>query len=150
MGGEGMLEMMQRMMGDMLPPPMDPSDLPEPTSEGAQLLRKFCTQCHYLPGPGLHTAGEWPPVVDRMNRRMQMMRGDHMMMDRIEAPDEKELAAIVAYLQKHAQKPLPASEVAGLAETEGGRLFAPSALAAIRFPIRNSTLPTSGRRLWRG
>lgn len=123
MGGEGMREMMQRMMGDMLPPPMDPAYLPDPKSEGARLLRQFCTQCHYLPGPGLHTAAEWPAVVERMNRRMQMMsRRRMMMMGEIEAPAEGELASIQSYLQAHAQKPLPERLFPALA-SEAGKTF---------------------------
>ncbi len=99
--------MMRNMMGDMLPPPTDPALLPDPNSQGALMLQRFFTQCHYLPGPGLHTATEWPAVVKRMDRRMQMMSGHGMMMGSIEAPDEQELATILGYLQAHAQKPLP-------------------------------------------
>ncbi len=105
MDREGMREMMQNMMGDMLPP-MNPDQLPDPDSKGARLLQQFCTQCHNLPGPGLHTAAEWPAVVGRMERRMQMMRRHGMMMGKIEATNKEELATILGYLQAHAQKPL--------------------------------------------
>lgn len=135
-GGQGMMggdngmmgrghhrQMMQRMMGDMLPPPMDPADLPEPESAGAQLIQQFCTQCHYLYGPGLHTAEEWPSVVERMNRRMQMMGGRHMMMGTVEAPSSEQLAVITEYLQKYAQKPLPRSKASELKQKEGAGLY---------------------------
>jgi cytochrome c5 len=123
MGGEGMREMMQNMMGDVLPPPMDPTRLPEPDSEGARLLQKFCSRCHHVPGPGLHTAAEWPAVIERMNRRMQMMgRNGMMMMGRIEAPAEGELAAILAYFRVHAQKPL-AERLSPALESEAGQAF---------------------------
>jgi cytochrome c2 len=122
MGGDGMREMMQNMMGDMLPPPMDPGLLSDPDSQGARLLRQFCTQCHYLPGPGLHTAIEWPAVVQRMDRRMQMMSRHGMMMGRIKAPDEQELATLLGYLQAHAQKPL-ATRLAPSLETPAGKAF---------------------------
>jgi cytochrome c5 len=123
MGGEGMREMMQQMMGDMLPPPMDPAFLPDPDSEGARLLQRFCTQCHYLPGPGLHTSADWPAVVNRMNRRMQMMsRRGMMMMGRVDAPAEGELVTILSYLQAHAQKPL-AERLSPALETEAGQSF---------------------------
>ncbi len=121
MGGEGMREMMQNMMGDVVPP-MDPTHLPDPNSQGAQLLQQFCTQCHYLPGPGLHTAAEWPTVVYRMDRRMQMMSQHGMMMGRIEAPDKQELAIILGYLQAHAQKPLT-TQLATALETPAGKAF---------------------------
>ncbi len=41
MRGEGMRQMMQNMIGDMLPPPMDPDHLPNPNSHGARLLQKL-------------------------------------------------------------------------------------------------------------
>jgi cytochrome c2 len=122
MGGEGMREMMQNMMGDMLPP-MNAAQLPDPDSKGALLLQQFCTQCHNLPGPGLHTAAQWPPVVNRMVIRMQRMSGHGMMMmGRIEAPDKQELATILGYLQTHAQKPLGTRLAPGL-ETAAGKAF---------------------------
>ena len=103
MGGGGMMidragmkKMMKGMMGAQLPLGLDPEHLPDPRSSGAQLLVQYCTQCHELPGPGLHTADEWPSVDDRMNRRMRMMSG---MMRDIEAPDNDELRTLVAYLQ---------------------------------------------------
>lgn len=116
MGGRG------GMMGDMLPPPMDPALLPDPDSEGAQLLKRYCTQCHYLPGPGLHTSAEWPAVVERMDRRMRMMSRGGMMMGRVEAPNRQELAEVSDYLQSHAQKPLNAP-LPSEAGSEGGRAF---------------------------
>lgn len=106
MAGEGMREMMQQMMGDMLPPPMDPARLPDADSEGARLLKKFCSQCHHAPGPGLRTAAEWPAVVCRMDRRIRMMSRRGVMMGRVDAPEKGDLAAILAYLQTYAQKPL--------------------------------------------
>lgn len=44
-----MKEMMQQMMGGMLPPGIRPQDLPEPESLGATLLSTYCSQCHNLP-----------------------------------------------------------------------------------------------------
>jgi cytochrome c5 len=107
----GMREMMQRMMGDVLPPGIDPKLLPDPGARGARLLERYCTQCHNLPGPGMHTAAEWPAVVQRMNGRMQMMRGGMMGGARMQvhAPSAAELGMLIEYLQEHAQKPLRAS-----------------------------------------
>lgn len=70
---------MQDMMGDVLPPEIDPALLPDSQSQGALLLVRYCSQCHNLPGPGSHTAEEWPAVEERMNLRMQMMSGSNMM-----------------------------------------------------------------------
>lgn len=102
-----MREMMQNMMGDRLPPRINPAILPVPHSEGARLIEQYCTQCHNLPGPGMHTAAEWPGVVTRMNTRMQMMRKMGMtMMGSIAAPSQQELDVITPYLEKYAQKPI--------------------------------------------
>ena len=123
MGGRHMREMMQQMMGDMLPPQMDPAFLPAPDSEGARLLRQYCAQCHNLPGPGLHTADEWPPVVERMDRRMGMMgRHGMMTMGRVEAPSRQENVVILDYLQAHAQQPLTARLSPAL-ESKAGQAF---------------------------
>lgn len=131
MGGPMMMDrddmraMMNRMMGGQLPPGIAPQDLPDPQSEGARLLNNYCTQCHNLPGPGMHTAEEWPSVVDRMNQRMQMMGGHGMMgmmMGSIEAPSESEVKAIVDYLQGHAQQPIDASRYSDL-NTPAGQAF---------------------------
>lgn len=112
----GMREMMQRMMGDVLPPGLDPRLLPEPRSEGAQLLVRYCTQCHNLPGPGMHTAGEWPAVVARMNGRMQMMSGGMM---GVRAPSAAELDTLTVYLQEHAQKPMDITQYPDLSAPAG-------------------------------
>ncbi len=119
MGGMGMhRNMMQQMMGGVLPPGMDPALLPEPDSSGAHLLRQFCTQCHNLPGPGLHTSSEWPQVVGRMSMRMQMMGG----MMGIAAPDPVQLKILLGYLQRHAQQPIDAARYPDL-DTPPGRAF---------------------------
>lgn len=125
MDRDGMKAMMNRMMSGRLPPGIAPQDLPDPKSEGARLLNHYCTQCHNLPGPGMHTAQEWPDVVDRMNQRMQIMGGHGMMgMMRggIDAPDDSELRTIVEYLQAHAQQPIDASRYSDL-DTPAGRAF---------------------------
>lgn len=127
MGGDnmqGMRETMQRMMGDALPPGIDPASLPAPDSKGARLLGRYCARCHNLPGPGMHTALEWPAVVARMNHRMQMMSGPGMMgmMMRVEAPSAGELQAIVSYLQTHAQRPIDPARYPELV-TASGRAF---------------------------
>lgn len=119
MDRQGMKGMMSGMMGAQLPPGIDPDDLPEPRSTGAQLLAKYCTQCHELPGPGLHTMDEWPSVVDRMNGRMLTMDG---MMHDIAAPTGDELRTLVLYLQQHAQVPFDRNRYAGLG-TPAGKMF---------------------------
>lgn len=122
MNRQGMKDIMQGMMGDVLPPGIDPALLPESQSQGALLLARYCSQCHNLPGPGTHTAEEWPAVVERMNLRMQMMSGPDMMGMMIDSPDESELQVILRYLQEHAQKPIDKAQYDDL-DTSAGRAF---------------------------
>ena len=57
-----------------LPPAgVAPGDLPEPTSRGAQLVVKYCAQCHSLPAPSAHSATDWPSVARRMWLRMEWL-----------------------------------------------------------------------------
>jgi len=98
MGQGAMKEMMKRMMKNQLPPGVDKADLPEPKSEGAQLLARYCVQCHDLPPPALHTSTEWPKALARMERHMKMMAR----MGSIQNPTYQEQAAILNYLQQHA------------------------------------------------
>lgn len=115
-----MREMMQRMMADVLPPPgLAPEQLPTASSRGARLLTRYCTQCHSLPGPGMHTAEEWPHVVERMRQRMDM---HGRMMGGLDIPVPSEFRIIRDYLQTNAQKPLPPSRYDILAEP-GGQVF---------------------------
>ncbi|MHB8744103.1 MAG: hypothetical protein ACYC9L_13365 [Sulfuricaulis sp.] len=124
MDRHGMKAMMQGMMGGQLPPGIDPKLLPDPGSRGARLLERYCTQCHNLPGPGMHTAAEWPDVVSRMNGRMQMMSGGMMgggMME-VSAPTAPELSTLIEYLQQHAQQPIDVTQYPDLS-TPAGKVF---------------------------
>ena len=100
------------MLERILPPAFDARQLPEPASRGARLTLRYCVQCHNLPNPAMHHAEKWPAVVERMVLRMEG-RGNlgalmSEMMAGVEAPGESDTAAIVAYLARHAQKPLDA------------------------------------------
>ena len=117
----GMRTMMQQMMGNVLPPGIDPALLPQPHSAGARLLERYCTQCHRLPGPGMHTAPEWPNVIDRMDQRMRMMQ--HMsMMGPVAVPNRVELDTITVYMQKFAQVPIDPAKYPDL-NTAAGEPF---------------------------
>lgn len=70
--------------------------LPQPESADAVLFKTVCSQCHPLPDPGLHTAGEWPAVTKRMRTHMKEM-GKRVITD-------KEKAEIVGYLSWNARK----------------------------------------------
>jgi cytochrome c5 len=57
-----------------LPPPnITAADLPEPNSSGARLVVQYCSQCHNLPTPGMHSATDWPSIVRRMWLRMEWL-----------------------------------------------------------------------------
>jgi cytochrome c5 len=94
----------------ILPPTFEAAQLPDPGSSGARLVIGYCVQCHNLPNPAMHNAAKWTPVVERMVLRMQG-RGNlgalmSEMMSGVKAPSAAERATLVAYLRKHAQRPL--------------------------------------------
>jgi cytochrome c5 len=94
----------------ILPPTFEAAQLPDPGSSGARLVIGYCVQCHNLPNPAMHNAAKWTPVVERMVLRMQG-RGNlgalmSEMMSGVKAPSAAESATLVAYLSKHAQRPL--------------------------------------------
>ena len=94
----------------ILPPGFEAAALPEPQSAGARATVRYCVQCHNLANPAMHHAAKWPAIVERMVDRMEG-RGNMgllmaEMMAGVKAPSPEEKAALVAYLQKHAQEPL--------------------------------------------
>jgi hypothetical protein len=98
------------MLERILPPGFEPAQLPEPESAGARLTLHYCVQCHNLPNPAMHQAEKWPKVVKRMVDRMRghgnMGRLMADLMAGVEAPDDAEVARLLAYLQRYAQTPL--------------------------------------------
>jgi mono/diheme cytochrome c family protein len=114
-----------KLLERILPPAIEPHQLPEPQSRGAQLTVRYCVQCHYLPSPGMHTPAKWKPVVQRMVWRMEG-RGNlgevmkEMMAD-IRAPTEEEVGALTRYLQKHGQVEIDPRHPA--LKTERGQMF---------------------------
>jgi hypothetical protein len=103
------------MLERILPPTFEARQLPEPKSRGAQLILQYCVQCHNLPNPAMHHAARWPGVVYRMVPRMQgkgnlgKLMAD--MMAGVQSPSPDEVKILVAYLRKHAQKPLDPKKV---------------------------------------
>ena len=81
---------------DVVPPGTQPEDLTGPESRGAALVGQYCTQCHNLPSPSLHTAAEWPPVVERMRQNVATLKKTPF--------TDAERDAIVQYLQEHARQ----------------------------------------------
>lgn len=100
------------MLERILPPTFEAAQLPERGARGARLTMQYCVQCHNLPNPAMHHAVKWPTIVERMVLRMEG-KGNYgrlmfEMMAGVKAPSAEETRALVAYLQKHAQKPLDA------------------------------------------
>ncbi|MBI1823411.1 MAG: hypothetical protein HYR80_04785 [Nitrospirae bacterium] len=106
MGRDSMKGMMQEMMSGTLPPGVKPENLPDPESPGANLTTTYCTQCHNLPSPLMHSAEEWPPVAGRMIARERMMEGNPGMMMEVKAPSSQEEEVLLEYLKSHAMKAL--------------------------------------------
>jgi cytochrome c2 len=52
---------------------LDPRRIPAVNTPAAEPFRLACSQCHVLPDPQRHTAGEWPAVVARMEKNMEWM-----------------------------------------------------------------------------
>lgn len=78
-----------------LPPPgISPGDLAEPQSPGAQLVVRFCAQCHPLPSPAMHSATDWPRVLRRMWLRMDRLPDSLG----IHTADEGERGTLLSYL----------------------------------------------------
>ena len=94
----------------ILPPGFEANMLPEAGSQGAQLTLRYCVQCHNLANPAMHDARKWPAIVERMVLRMEgrgnMGRLMAEMMAGVEAPAPEDARMMVAYLRKHAQRPL--------------------------------------------
>jgi len=97
-----------RMLERLLPPSLEPGQLPEPQSAGARLTARYCIQCHYLPNPQMHSPARWQPVVERMVWRM---RGEGNMgalmkdmMSGVRAPDDAQTATLADYLRRHGQR----------------------------------------------
>jgi len=107
----------------ILPPTFEPEMLPERGSPGARLMLRYCVQCHNLPNPAMHEAAKWPGIVERMVLRMQGHGnlGELMndMMAGVSAPAPQESETLLAYLRRHAQKPLDVRRYPDLEQPEG-------------------------------
>jgi cytochrome c5 len=82
-----------------LPPPgVTRADLPDPDSEAAQLHERYCTACHALATPQIHSAADWPRVFRRMWLRMEGLAGP----DRVPIPSSAERTVMLRYFIEHA------------------------------------------------
>lgn len=91
---------------EVMPPGLPAEQLPDSGGAGARLMQTYCTQCHELPGPGRHTAEEWPSVLQRMLTLMEVANRFGGLMGDIKNPDKEEREQLRLYLSRHALKPV--------------------------------------------
>ncbi len=80
--------------------------LPDPQSKGAVLFASYCSQCHNLPSPKMHSTGDWPVRFGKMMDHALLMAGTS---PGIKTPADKEKEEIVSYLVKNGFRELPAN-----------------------------------------
>jgi hypothetical protein len=83
--------------GSGYPKGINPKNLPDAVSDGAKLFVSYCTQCHALPNPIIHSSADWSPVVDRMEANIRLLGRRTF--------TESEKKSIVDYLATHSAKP---------------------------------------------
>ena len=83
--------------------PLDAKRIPEVNAPGAESFRVACVQCHALPDPRMHTAKQWPAVVERMQKNMEWM---NRVVGSKPLPGEPQLKIedINAFLMRHARR----------------------------------------------
>ncbi len=91
---------------EVMPPGLRPDQLPDAGGQGAVLMQGYCTQCHALPGPGRHTAEEWPQVLDHMLRLMDVADRFGGLLGNVKTPSASEREQLRSYLALHALKPM--------------------------------------------
>lgn len=122
LGENSAKDMMRSVMGEILPPGTDPAALPEPESPGAQLVQKYCVQCHELPGPGLHTGEEWPTVVARMQDRILRLSDAERSLIHVTPMNTSEMTEVLRYLKRYGYLPLDPANYPDL-DTDIGQAF---------------------------
>ncbi|MBW9264969.1 MAG: hypothetical protein K1563_12980 [Candidatus Thiodiazotropha sp. (ex. Lucinisca nassula)] len=91
-----------KLYEDKLPPGLSAESLPDPTSQGAGLLARYCTQCHNLPGPDRHTATEWRDTTAKMFMLMDVSNRFGGLMGRVEVLSPDNQLVLLNYLQRYA------------------------------------------------
>ena len=91
---------------EVMPPGLMPDQLPDAGGQGALLMQNYCTQCHELPGPGRHTAEEWPQVLDRMLVIMDVADRFGGLLGNVKTLSSAERDQLRSYLLMHALRPL--------------------------------------------
>lgn len=71
--------------------------LPDAQSKGAKLFASYCSQCHSLPSPRMHSQSDWPMRFEKMMDHVRLLTGTA---PDIKIPTGNEKQEIVSYLQK--------------------------------------------------
>jgi cytochrome c5 len=100
-----------KLYPEVMPPGLDSRLLPQATSEGAKLLQTYCSQCHELPGPGRHTASDWPVVLKRMIVLMDVTSRFSGLLGHVQVPTAEEGRVLREYLLQQALQPMVAQPV---------------------------------------
>ncbi len=75
-------------------------DLPDPASREAELVVRYCAQCHALPTPAAHSVTDWPSVARRMWLRMEWLSPSLG----VQVPTPAERGTILGYLLANSLK----------------------------------------------
>ena len=89
------------MFSRWMPAERDGRVLPEPDTPGARHVEFYCTQCHAVPPPSLHSAREWQALAAAMKRHMA--RPDTPIPICVTVMPEPEARTLLEYLQRHAR-----------------------------------------------
>ena len=81
-----------------IPGGLTANTLPDSKSKGAGLFASYCSQCHNLPSPRMHSTSDWPMRFEKMMDHFKLMAGTA---PDIKMPTENEKQEIVSYLQKN-------------------------------------------------
>ncbi len=71
--------------------------LPDAQSKGAKLFASYCSQCHSLPSPRMHSTADWPMRFEKMIDHVRLLAGTAA---DIRMPIGNDKQVIVSYLQK--------------------------------------------------
>ncbi|MCK5002444.1 MAG: hypothetical protein KAS57_05440 [Gammaproteobacteria bacterium] len=91
---------------EVMPPGLEPALLPDAGGQGSLMMEEYCTQCHAMPGPGRHTAEEWPQVLERMLVLMDVADRFGGLLGNVKTPSSGEREQLRDYLNLYALKPV--------------------------------------------
>ncbi|MDE2310516.1 MAG: hypothetical protein KGL01_06770 [Betaproteobacteria bacterium] len=89
-----------------IPGGLTADQLPDPQNNGAVLFVAYCSQCHNLPSPRMHSTGDWPARFEKMMDHAVLMAGAA---PDVKTPTAKEKEEIISYLEKNGFRGLPAT-----------------------------------------